>query len=165
MQGFLILSCIIGGQTLASVSTHLDDSLGIVIIGVVSLAVSVRSMSPSVVALRRLVHLAGHLLRIQGDTPLRECSMDTERDRVHHHDWRRWQASRERTARVARYDIFCHHVRYHHGVERGGLVHHDPGLWCIPQRPSLHVSATQVGVPFTLFIPSMTGNVSSCTPT
>lgn len=40
MQGFLILNCIIGGQTLASVSTHLDDTLGIVIIGVISLAVS-----------------------------------------------------------------------------------------------------------------------------
>ncbi|KAI0341334.1 cytosine-purine permease [Trametopsis cervina] len=40
MQGFLILNCIIGGQTLASVSSHLDDTLGIVIIGVISLAVT-----------------------------------------------------------------------------------------------------------------------------
>ncbi|KAK7684938.1 hypothetical protein QCA50_011773 [Cerrena zonata] len=40
MQGFLILNCIIGGQTLASVSGHLDDTLGIVIIGLISLAVS-----------------------------------------------------------------------------------------------------------------------------
>ena len=40
MQGFLILNCIIGGQTLASVSGgHLDDTLGIVIIGLISLAV------------------------------------------------------------------------------------------------------------------------------
>ncbi|OCH91299.1 cytosine-purine permease [Obba rivulosa] len=37
MQAFLILSCIIGGQTLASVSDHLDDTLGIVIIGLISL--------------------------------------------------------------------------------------------------------------------------------
>ncbi|KAH9887198.1 cytosine-purine permease [Cubamyces lactineus] len=40
MQGFLILNCIIGGQTLASVSSHLDDTLGIVIIGVISLLVT-----------------------------------------------------------------------------------------------------------------------------
>ncbi|PIL27703.1 transporter [Ganoderma sinense ZZ0214-1] len=40
MQGFLILNCIIGGQTLASVSSHLNDTLGIVIIGVISLVVT-----------------------------------------------------------------------------------------------------------------------------
>ncbi|KAI0694516.1 cytosine-purine permease [Cytidiella melzeri] len=40
MQGFLILNCIIGGQTLASVSSHLDDTLGIVIISLISLAVT-----------------------------------------------------------------------------------------------------------------------------
>ncbi|KAL4068575.1 hypothetical protein V8B97DRAFT_1973479 [Scleroderma yunnanense] len=40
MQGFLILNCIIGGQTIASVSPHLDDTLGIVIIGVISLVVT-----------------------------------------------------------------------------------------------------------------------------
>ena len=40
MQGFLILNCIIGGQTLASVSDRLDDNLGIVIIGIISLVVS-----------------------------------------------------------------------------------------------------------------------------
>ncbi|KAI0698036.1 hypothetical protein C8T65DRAFT_710244 [Cerioporus squamosus] len=40
MEGFLILNCIIGGQTLASVSDRLDDTLGIVIIGVISLAVT-----------------------------------------------------------------------------------------------------------------------------
>ena len=39
MQGFLILNCIIGGQTLASVSDHLNDTLGFVIIGVISLVV------------------------------------------------------------------------------------------------------------------------------
>jgi len=40
MQGFLILNCIIGGQTLASVSPHLNDTLGIVIISMISLAVT-----------------------------------------------------------------------------------------------------------------------------
>ncbi|KDQ60052.1 hypothetical protein JAAARDRAFT_32429 [Jaapia argillacea MUCL 33604] len=40
MQGFLILNCIIGGQTLASVSDQLNDTLGIVIIGVISLVVT-----------------------------------------------------------------------------------------------------------------------------
>jgi purine-cytosine permease-like protein len=39
MQGFLILNCIVGGQTLASLSPHLDDTLGIVIIGIISLVV------------------------------------------------------------------------------------------------------------------------------
>lgn len=39
MQGFLILNCIIGGQMLASVSSRLNDTLGIVIISVISLAV------------------------------------------------------------------------------------------------------------------------------
>ncbi|KAI0711394.1 purine-cytosine permease [Earliella scabrosa] len=40
MQGFLILNCIIGGQTLASVSDHLNETLGIVIIGIISLVVT-----------------------------------------------------------------------------------------------------------------------------
>ncbi|KAI0765309.1 purine-cytosine permease [Fomes fomentarius] len=40
MQGFMILNCIIGGQTLASVSDHLNETLGIVIIGVISLVVT-----------------------------------------------------------------------------------------------------------------------------
>ncbi|KAF8804586.1 hypothetical protein BYT27DRAFT_7213747 [Phlegmacium glaucopus] len=35
-QSFLILNCIIGGQTLATVSHKLDDTLGIVIIGLIS---------------------------------------------------------------------------------------------------------------------------------
>lgn len=40
MQGFLILNCIVGGQMLASVSNgHLDDTLGIVIISIISFAV------------------------------------------------------------------------------------------------------------------------------
>jgi purine-cytosine permease-like protein len=45
-QGFLILNCIIGGQTLASVSPRLDDTLGIVIISLISLVVS---LFPSVI--------------------------------------------------------------------------------------------------------------------
>jgi purine-cytosine permease-like protein len=41
MQGFLILNCIVGGQTLASVSPDkLNATLGIVIIGVISMLVS-----------------------------------------------------------------------------------------------------------------------------
>ena len=39
MQGFLILNCIIGGQVLASVSHHLNATLGIVIIGIISMLV------------------------------------------------------------------------------------------------------------------------------
>ncbi|THH12960.1 hypothetical protein EW146_g7213 [Bondarzewia mesenterica] len=40
LQGFLILNTIVGGQTLAAVSDHLNDTLGIVIIGVVSLVIT-----------------------------------------------------------------------------------------------------------------------------
>lgn len=39
-QSFLILNCIVGGQALAAVSHKLDDTLGIVIIGLISFAVS-----------------------------------------------------------------------------------------------------------------------------
>ena len=38
-EGFLILNCIVGGQALAAASQNLDDTLGIVIIGVISLVV------------------------------------------------------------------------------------------------------------------------------
>ncbi|KZT64447.1 hypothetical protein DAEQUDRAFT_717984 [Daedalea quercina L-15889] len=38
-QGFLILNTIIGGQTLGSISSHLNATLGIIIIGLFSLAV------------------------------------------------------------------------------------------------------------------------------
>ncbi|KAG1729730.1 cytosine-purine permease [Suillus lakei] len=40
LEGFLVLNCIIGGQTIASLSSHLDDTLGIVIIGIISLVVT-----------------------------------------------------------------------------------------------------------------------------
>ncbi|KAG2150826.1 cytosine-purine permease [Suillus clintonianus] len=39
-EGFLILECIIGGQTIASLSPHLDDTLGIIIISVITLGVT-----------------------------------------------------------------------------------------------------------------------------
>ena len=38
-QCYLILNCIIGGQALAAVSNNLDDTLGIVIIGLISFVV------------------------------------------------------------------------------------------------------------------------------
>ncbi|KAH7920122.1 hypothetical protein BV22DRAFT_1133321 [Leucogyrophana mollusca] len=40
LQGFLIISCILGGQALASISSHLDVSLGIVIISLISLVLT-----------------------------------------------------------------------------------------------------------------------------
>ncbi|KAG1868500.1 cytosine-purine permease, partial [Suillus subluteus] len=40
LEGFLILNCIIGGQTIASLSSQLNDTLGIVILGIVSLIVT-----------------------------------------------------------------------------------------------------------------------------
>ncbi|KAG1815186.1 cytosine-purine permease [Suillus subaureus] len=40
LEGFLILNCIIGGQTIASLSSQLNDTLGIVIIGIISLMVT-----------------------------------------------------------------------------------------------------------------------------
>ncbi|KAI0692723.1 permease for cytosine/purines, uracil, thiamine, allantoin-domain-containing protein [Cytidiella melzeri] len=39
-QGYLIINCIIGGQTLSSVSSHLNPTTGIVITGLISLAVT-----------------------------------------------------------------------------------------------------------------------------
>ncbi|KAI0056606.1 purine-cytosine permease [Artomyces pyxidatus] len=39
LMGFLILNTIVGGQTLAAVSPRLNDTVGIVVIGVISLAV------------------------------------------------------------------------------------------------------------------------------
>ncbi|KAG1815188.1 permease for cytosine/purines, uracil, thiamine, allantoin-domain-containing protein [Suillus subaureus] len=39
-ESFLILNCIIGGQTIASLSPQLNDTLGIVIIGIISLMVT-----------------------------------------------------------------------------------------------------------------------------
>ena len=44
MQGFLILNCIIGGQTLASISSHLNDTLGIVIISLIAMVVRPKSI-------------------------------------------------------------------------------------------------------------------------
>ncbi|KAG0707996.1 cytosine-purine permease [Suillus ampliporus] len=39
-EGYLILNCIIGGQTIASLSPQLDDTLGIVIISIISIVVT-----------------------------------------------------------------------------------------------------------------------------
>ncbi|KAF8416143.1 hypothetical protein L210DRAFT_3583339 [Boletus edulis BED1] len=55
MQGFLVLNCIIGGQTLASVSSHLNDTLGIVIISVISLVVRNVQLYPFVQYAERFV--------------------------------------------------------------------------------------------------------------
>lgn len=40
LEGFLILNCIVGGQMLASLSSHIDDTLGIIIIAIISLVVT-----------------------------------------------------------------------------------------------------------------------------
>jgi hypothetical protein len=61
MQGFLILNCIIGGQTLAGVSDHLNATLGIVIIGVVSMVVG----GILLCSLRRNQYLLGNILWLQ----------------------------------------------------------------------------------------------------
>ena len=39
MEGYSVINCIIGGQTLGAVSSHLNATLGIVITGILSLAV------------------------------------------------------------------------------------------------------------------------------
>lgn len=44
MQGYVIINCIIGGQTLAAVSSHLGANVGIVITGLISLGVSAYSI-------------------------------------------------------------------------------------------------------------------------
>jgi len=72
-QSFLILNCIIGGQALAAVSNKLNDTLGIVIIGLISLAVTLCGYRfihwfenfvwiPSVIAFPVLLGLAGRHL-------------------------------------------------------------------------------------------------------
>ncbi|KAK7683805.1 hypothetical protein QCA50_013181 [Cerrena zonata] len=40
MEGYLVINCIVGGQALASLSDHLSAALGIVIIGLISCAVT-----------------------------------------------------------------------------------------------------------------------------
>jgi hypothetical protein len=40
-QSYLVLNSIIGGQAIAAVSNKLDDTLGIVIIALISFAVSI----------------------------------------------------------------------------------------------------------------------------
>ncbi|KAG2358496.1 purine-cytosine permease [Suillus spraguei] len=40
LEGFLILNCIVGGQMLASLSSHIDDTLGIIIIAIISLVIT-----------------------------------------------------------------------------------------------------------------------------
>ena len=52
-QGFSILNVIVGGQTLAAATPHLDATLGIVITGLISLAVRLR--------LRPLIHVSPNL--------------------------------------------------------------------------------------------------------
>jgi NCS1 nucleoside transporter family len=40
LEGFVILNCIIGGQTIASLSSKLNDTLGIIILSIISLVVT-----------------------------------------------------------------------------------------------------------------------------
>lgn len=44
LQGFLVLNCIVGGQTLSSVSNHLSWSVGIVVVTLISLLVCVPNL-------------------------------------------------------------------------------------------------------------------------
>ncbi|KAF9527466.1 purine-cytosine permease [Crepidotus variabilis] len=73
-QGFLILNCIIGGQALAAVSGKIDDTVGIVIISLISLAVTFFGYQflhwfesfawvPSVISFPILIGLAGKHLK------------------------------------------------------------------------------------------------------
>ncbi|EIW55543.1 uncharacterized protein TRAVEDRAFT_50029 [Trametes versicolor FP-101664 SS1] len=99
MQGFLILNCIIGGQTLASVSSHLDDTLGIIIIGVLSLIVTffgyrvihwyeTVAWIPSVITFVVILGLGGkHLTQAP-------C------DKLVHYDPRLWRVSHEQSLKL-----------------------------------------------------------------
>ena len=62
------MNCIIGGQTIASVSPHLDDTLGIVIIGFISLAVGA-----SVYGTYFSHCLSGDIFRIPLSSLVRNC--------------------------------------------------------------------------------------------
>ncbi|THH30554.1 hypothetical protein EUX98_g3626 [Antrodiella citrinella] len=89
MQGFLILNCIVGGQMLASVSPHLNDTLGIVIIGVISFCVTFCGYKvihlyesvawiPNVIAFIVMLGLGGkHLTNAPPPAPLTAASIIT----------------------------------------------------------------------------------------
>lgn len=64
LQGYLIINCIIGGQTLASASSHLDATTGVIITGLISLAVSF--LLPILDTLTTVddCRATGHLLRL-----------------------------------------------------------------------------------------------------
>ncbi|KAG1729735.1 hypothetical protein EDB19DRAFT_1929562 [Suillus lakei] len=70
MQGFLILNCIVGGQTLASLSTRLDDTLGIVIIGIISLVVRKYCLDPNVIAFITMLAVGYPQLRDNQSAPV-----------------------------------------------------------------------------------------------
>ena len=78
MQAFLIFNCIIGGQTLASVSSRLDDTLGIVIVSVISLVVSWRLDIWSHEH-DELIYwpILDHILRVHRHTQVREITSIT----------------------------------------------------------------------------------------
>ena len=63
MQGYLVINCIIGGQALATVSDKLTDTLGIVIISLISLAVSTLCHMTS-----GLTFGQGHILWLSGSS-------------------------------------------------------------------------------------------------
>ena len=50
MQGYLVINTIIGGQALAAASEHLDATLGIVIISLISLGVCLLSLNDAACA-------------------------------------------------------------------------------------------------------------------
>ncbi|KAG2092522.1 cytosine-purine permease [Suillus discolor] len=86
LQGFLILNCIVGGQALASLSSHLDDTLGIVIIAVVSLVVTFcgyrvihwyESIAwiPNVIALITMLGVGYPQLRDNQSTPVSQATV------------------------------------------------------------------------------------------
>lgn len=80
MQGFLILNCIVGGQTLASLSSHLDDTLGIVIIGIISLVV--RQIRWCCI---KTSSFTGHILWIPHHSLVRKYRLDPKCDCFYHY--------------------------------------------------------------------------------
>ena len=93
MQGFLTLNCIIGSQTLASVSSHLDDTLGIVIISTISLIVSlhanIRSHEDD-----ELINWAivDHILRVPRYTQVRDATSNIVSVSVSHYHSHRFES-------------------------------------------------------------------------
>lgn len=123
---------------LASVSNgHLDDTLGIVIISIISFAVR---LLVTVHANHSPIYLTDHVLWLQGYPLVRERGVDSQCDCVYHHVGSWGQTSFKCPAASAGNCGFCGHFCHHDRLQRNQLVHDDTRLRSLPQLTSIKVS-------------------------